>query len=144
MSLYSRDINIEMGGTDFMFGYRLGTMAGCCGIAILADLHDRQSEVTVGLSKREKRALAGKLGEAIAQIARQNDYGILMISTLAPESVVEDPRMAYYFDSENTHNQDFNLGTVARALKGRRGVTTRNPNTGNDITYYGVNLNEEV
>jgi hypothetical protein len=142
MSLFSRDIYITMGDTDFAFGYRLGTMEGCCGIGILADLRDHQREVTARLPKRAQRALAGKLGGAIADIARQNDYGILMISTLAPESVVEDPRMAYYFDSENTHNQDFNLGTVARALGGRRGVTSRNPNTGNDITYYGVNLEE--
>lgn len=144
MSLFSHDIYITMGGTYFMFGYRLGTMEGCCGIGILADLHDKQSATTAGLSKQEKRALAGKLGEELAEIARENDYGILMISTLAPESVVEDPRMAYYFDSSNKHNQDFNLGTVARALGGRRGVTARNPNTGNDITYYGINLNEGV
>ena len=144
MSLYSRDIDIEMDGTEFRFSYRLGTMEGCCGIGILADLRDRRRGITVDLSKREKRALAAKLGEAILRIARRQDYGILMVSTLAQESKVEDPRNAYYFDSENTHNQDFNLGTVARALGGRRGVTARNPNTGNDITYYGINLYEEV
>jgi len=132
----SSHATIEYNGNTYEFSYNIHGVVGSCGTASVNCM--TVPRVVREMEPKNRRAVAYLLGQKILSAVRRRDYGVALFTTLSQNAPMADPFSAYYGSSEDGHKEEFNLGTIARALGGRKGVSARNPNTGNVITSYTV------
>ena len=127
---------ISYKGKDYTFTYDLSGVSGSCGTCTIYCM-EIPDEIEA-LPFADRRRVAKKIGDSMLARARYADYGVALFTTIVQGSPLADPFSAYYGSPDDGHKDAFNLGTVARALGGIKGVSAANPNTGNIITSYTV------
>ena len=117
------------------FEYDINEVSGSCGTCSVFGLV--LDDDVRKLNDRQLRVVSRRLGLKILQECRNGDYGVAIFTTI-DKGGMSNPYEAYYSGSDSMHNDRMNLGTVAKALGGVKGVAAANPNTGNIITSYSV------
>ena len=132
---------IFLDDTHYSFSYRIGTMEGCCGAGVIAalEVHD---DAVLSLPTQQRSWIALKIGECIVRSMKENNFGMALCTTLAPEVEVHDPSQAYYHSMSSSHKPELNLGTIFEQLGAERSCTVRNPRTGNSITSYTLDVTD--
>jgi len=101
---------------------------GCCGIATLYGL-----EVNSYGSEKDKPGLLKDLKDKILNRCEDFSYGIIQLTALGK---IHDWSMSYWSSTRTRHDGKLDLAELAKYLRMKKGHSTLNPNTGNEIIMY--------
>ena len=107
---------------------QLTESVGCCGIGTLYGLG-----VLSHGEKRYKDKVLAELKKNILHASAAGEYGILQLTALGE---IYDWSMSFWRYTDTRHDATFNLGDLARYMRMKKGHSTRNPKTGNEIIMY--------
>ena len=126
---------------DFGATVEYHEMSGCCGIRLFKQLRlDNLDLLDVAVSTRT--AVAKQFGKQMYDNASSDGYGQMLVSTVAEGCYFEVDQLMDYEDYEpyvgDDHLENFNLGTIMRAMDATPGVQTYNFNSGNEVITYSL------
>ena len=132
--------NITHRNVTYSFSVHHQELWGCCGIRLWSYLRLKDDLRLLDYAESTRTAVAKKLGEKMAAVSRDEGYGQMIASTIAEGCYNEidnlmdyDPYIPFIGDD---HLENFNLGTIMRAMGATPGAQTHNFNSGNEVITY--------
>jgi len=133
--------SVDYRGTNYSGSVDMDQLDGTCGIVLATYLMPNDLTI-LDRCENTRRAVAKLVGQQMMSYARESNYGQLMVGTVAKgkffEADVDNEYDPYSPNLGDDHFEDFNLGTIARAVGGTPGVTTHNFNSGNEVVTYTI------